>query len=321
MLGDLRQPLITVRHCPACFQRRAGDLTANVCGTFARHVSVAHYRLNGGKAIPLGSIQPRIPSPLFTIELAAETLRPGRNELCIEATSRFGGSASKCFSFEYDARIPTLPGDIAPEHLDLDVQDGHWEARPVAGGFCLGPVRGTEGYDRILNLVGTFPGAREVSVEVIFRRVLTAGKPFGFGILPLWGGRPDVSGYTPRRGWNFSSAWYYSFFGGVGMDFSYKHGDAEPEWVAAYRNLTLEAGRPYRIRCQVWPMLTETGHTGYRQRMKWWPADAAEPGDWLELLNRPGALMPPGEYSTALIAHCCQVDFSRPHVAPLKQTV
>jgi hypothetical protein len=134
----------------------------------------------------------------------------------------------------------------------------------------------------------------------------------------MWGGHPDDAGVSPRRGWSFSTAWFYSHYKGVGMDFSYKYGDAAPQWVSAYRNFEPQAGRRYFLTVETWPELDATGHhAGYRQRMKWWPEGQPAPQEWLELADTGGAPLPAGEYAVALIAHRCQVDFGPVVVKPL----
>src|SRR5574341_1288374 len=81
-----KSSLIQVFHAPKRYARRAGDFTANVCGIFNAKVKSARYRLNSGLWLKLGQAPPRLPSPLFTIEMSANELHSGTNHLEIDAT-------------------------------------------------------------------------------------------------------------------------------------------------------------------------------------------------------------------------------------------
>jgi len=314
--------LIRIFHAPKIFARRADDFTANICGTFNAEVKHARYRLNAGAWLKLGQAPPRVPSPLFTVELSAAELRAGRNSLEIEAAADGNKPELKVIRFEYDPTPITLPIKVDWSSHDLDVHDGHWENVVIDGRNCVRPIPGSEDYDRIIMVCGAFAGGRRIETDVVFRDHVVAERPFGFGVLPLWGGRPDDPGVSPRRGWNFSLAWFYSHYNGAGSEFSYKYGDAPPAWISSYRDLTLEAGRRYFLVIEAWPEDDAAGqHCRYRQRLKWWPENRPVPDEWIELTDTEGAPIPPREYSVALIAHRSQVEFGPVTVAPCKPSV
>lgn len=314
-----RSPLIQILHAPKRFARRADDFTANVCGIFTAEVNNARYRLNAGPWLKLGQALPRVPSPLMTIELSADTLRPGTNHLEIEAAANSYKPEMKLVQFEYDPAPISLPLKVDWSHDEFDVQDGHWENFATDSGWRVRPVSGSENYDRIIVVTGAFAGGRRIETDLIFRYNVSGEYPFGFGVLPLWGGRPDDPGVSPRRGWNFSLVWFYSRYNGVGSEFSYKYGDNPPAWISSYRDLMLEPGRRYFLVMETWPEQDATGHhLRYRQRMKWWPEGGTEPGEWIELADTEGAPIPPREYGVALIAHRSQVEFGPVVITPIE---
>lgn len=318
--GSDRSP-IQIFHAPKRFTRRAGDFTANICGMFNAVVKRARYRLNAGAWLELGQTPPRVPSPLFTIELSAAELQAGTNALEIEATAGGRQTEMKSLQFEYDPVPITLPTRIEWSDHDLDVHDGHWENVVIGGRNCVRPIPGTENYDRIIVVCGAFAEGRRIETDLIFRYHTDAERPFGFGVLPLWGGRPDDPRVSPRRGWNFSLAWFYSHYSGAGSEFSYKYGGEPPVWISSYRDLTLEAGRRYFLAIEVWPEQDAAGrHARYRQRLKWWPENGRLPDEWIELSDTAGAPIPRREYGVALIAHRCQVEFGPVAITPIERS-
>lgn len=310
-------PLIQIFHAPRRFARRADDLTANICGRFNAAIKSARYRLNSGAWLKLGQAPPRVPSPLFTVELRASELLTGTNSLEIEAIANGHKPEMQLVQFEYDPTQFSLPLKVDWSDHDLDVQDGHWEKGVIGGRRCVRPVPGSENYDRLVVVCGAFAGGRRIETDLVFRYNVATDRPFGFGVLPLWGGHPDDPGTSPRRGWNFSLAWYYSHYHGVGMDFSYKYGEASPVWVNSYRNLDLKPGLRYFLITETWPEQDATGHHRYyRQRLKWWPETGRAPDEWIELTDVEGAPIPPREYGVALVAHRSQVEFGPVTVTP-----
>lgn len=302
--------LIEIHHLPKCFARRYGDFTANICGLFKPAVKRARYRLNDGTWTDIKNTIPRVPSPLFNIELSDNELSSGLNELDIKVVTYRGKTAMETVQFQYDRSVVHLPRHIDWNHEDIDSQDGKWQKHIVGDACWIRPYPGEERYDRILVVSGAFAGARQVETEIIFQSPMTPGKPFGFGILPLWGGRPDSMRNMPREGWNFSLVWYYSHYDAVGIEFSYKDGKLPPAWIATYRNFDLEPGVPYRVKVQCWPKFDMTKkHLGYIQRMKWWERDETEPVEWMETSDIEGAPISPGEYGVTLIAHQVQALF------------
>jgi hypothetical protein len=65
-------------------------------------------------------------------------------------------------------------------------------------------------YDRAVAITGTFPTEREIYAELIFRGSYNRAQPFGFGVSPLWGAKPENHAKCPRDGWNFALTWYHS---------------------------------------------------------------------------------------------------------------
>lgn len=311
-----RHPLIEIQHASTRFARRYGDFTANVSGRLACSVQSARYRLNGDAWRDIRHLEPRVPPRHFTIELSASELREGVNTLIIEAVARDASTARESHQFRYDSHPITPPFVVDWHDYDLDVQDGPWERIRDGQIWRVRPLADTEKYDRIIVVSGAFAGGREVETEAIFR--YASGKRlFGFGVLPLWGGRPDSRGGSPRGGWNFGLSWYYSKYEAAGLEFSYKDGDDAPDWIASYRNLTIERDAHYCLRIQCGPFSDATGRPqGFVQRLKWWKQAESEPEDWMEIRDTEGAPIPSGEYGIALITHCCQVEFGPVTVKP-----
>jgi hypothetical protein len=188
--------------------------------------------------------------------------------------------------------------------------DGEWRVRPVPG---------SENYDRIIAVTGAFAGGRRVETDLIFRSNAFGQVTFGFGVLSLWGGHPDDPGVSPRRGWNYGLAWFFSHHKGVGIEFSYKYGNAPIQCVSSYRTLNLAINHRYFLIAECWPELDTSGrHLRYRQRMKWWGEGEPAPDEWIDLADTEGAPIPAREYSVAIIAHHCQADFGPVVVTPLE---
>ncbi|NEP58290.1 MAG: hypothetical protein F6K31_14950 [Symploca sp. SIO2G7] len=307
------EPLIEVWHLPKRFSRRSGELTANISGTLSSQVKQAKYQLNNGSWLDVGQGKPRVPEPLFNIEMKAEDLRPGTNNLKIEVSAERGQPEITSLQFEYDPEPINLPVTVEWSNADLEVQDGYWETFSDNGEWRVRPKPGFESYDRILSVTGAFPGGRRVETDLIFHSSDKEGTPlslYGFGILPMWGGHKDEVGVTPRRGWIYSIAWFHPYRNGGGVEFGYKDGDAPKKWVDSYRPFKPEAGVKYFITSESWPVLDDDGeHLYYKQRMKWWQEGEPESDQWIEVTDKEGAPLPPEEYAVALIAHECQVDF------------
>jgi hypothetical protein len=316
-LGYVNTPPVEIYHCPDKFTRRYADFTANVTGRVAPLARGTKYRVNGGEWIDLEHAPPRIPSPKFTIEIAPSELAAGHNTLEIYS-KRYGiwEETLEC-EFDYDPDPVRLPVVQDWSDGDLDVQDGRWETIVVDGERRVRPVPGEEDYDRIVVITGALAVARRIETDLTFRSHIR-GKPYGFGVLPFWGGRPDRDGVLPRRGWNFSCVWYYSHYEGIGQEFSYKDTGALPEWVANYRNLDVRPDVKYRLVIECGPATDEDGkHAYFFQRMKWWRDGEAEPEEWMELTDVQGSPLPAGEYCVALVSHRSQVEFGAVRVTQL----
>lgn len=312
-------PAIQVFHAPARVSRRTPDLGATVCGAFAPRTREKAYRINEGSWLPIINDDLRVPEPLFTIEASSDDLHVGRNTLDIRGV-RDGETVSRTVEFEYDPSPIALPLTVDWAQEDLAVADGHWEVVENRDGTWVRPVPGSELYDRLLLVAGAFPQGRRIDLDLVYRADV-GSRLYGFGMLSLWGGRPDQPRVTPRRGWSFGLAWYYSRYQGVGSEFSYKFGAEEPRWASTYRDLSLEPGVPYHVAVEVWPERDDEGTLlRYRQRMQWTPRDRESSFPWLELTDVEGAPLPDGEYGVALIAHRSQVEFGSVTIQPLDGT-
>jgi len=315
-------PLIAVHHEPRTVARRAGDLTVNIGGALAPAVERARWRLGNGPWETVAQGAPRVPAPGFVIEVAPARLLPGPNRVTIEAFARGRPPESRTVEFDYDPTPVRLPLRVDWERVaattGLDSQEGRWEVvRGDDGPARVRPAPGAEGYDRLLLVAGAFPGGRRVETDIIFRREVPGG-PSGFGVLTMWGGRPDADGAAPRRGFRFALAWVYSRYKAVGGEFSDKDGGRPGAWAAAYRSFRPVPGVRYRLVAEAWPESDGAGrHVRHRQRLKWWADGEPEPSAWIEVADDEGAPIPPGEYGVALIAQRAQAEFGPVVIRPL----
>ena len=310
-------PLLTVGHLPSVYRRRAGAFTANICGAVGAADQVPLHSLNDGPWVETGRGKPRAPGRDFTIEIPAESLNAGRNRIALRARAgaELGEPVIRAFGYDPSPIRPPLVREWTDG--DLDVQDGRWETCLIDGERRVRPVPGCERYDRILVVAGAFAGGRRIETDLVFRRAASPGRSFGFGVLPQWGGHPDPGTATPRRGWRFSLAWYYSLYRSIGLEFSTKDGAEPPRFAAIYHHADPVPGRRLRLIVEARTAAGGDGPARHRQRMKWWPADEPEPQDWIELDDRAGAPLPHLEYGVALIASRCQVDFGTVKILPL----
>lgn len=315
--------LIEVAHAPSRYARRSGDLSANVTGWMPRFlVRDAWFRVNDAPPMPVGQGWPRDRPPNFTVEIPADSMRPGENTLEIEARGWFRPPTTVTHTFTYDPAPIELPLEIDWATAELDVQDGEWERVEVGGETRVRPRPGKEGYDRMLLATGSFPVDRRIEGTVTFRhdtiaRFHKGAREFGFGILSLWGGHPDDWAYRPRAGWSFALSWYWSKPGGAGNEISYRHGVDEPRWQGSYRDFDVEPGVTYAIVVEVRRVRDERGFDYFSQRTKWWPKGSAEPERWLILDDRGSAQLPHGEYAVALLAFNAQAEFGPLRILPL----
>lgn len=307
-------PLLTLHHRPAVATRRADDFCFNLPGRLAPWAANARWRLDDGPWRPLPQGEPRAPAPEFVVELEADDLTAGEHRITLAADAPGGGAETLEHVFVHDPVAPKLPqtidwSDASSGSSDLEVEDGWWEIIEADGERRVRPRPGHEGYDRVVIAAGAFPGARRVETTVVFRRD-TGYKEWGFGVLPLWGGRPDDPDVRPRRGWLFSIGWYFNRYRGVGSEFSWRHGTDPAAFGTAYLSLALEKDRPYRVVVECEPDTTTIGAAaGWRQRMKWWPADEAEPASWIEHADDVARPLPHRDYGVALVCYGCQAEF------------
>jgi hypothetical protein len=286
-------------------------------------VEDASYRLNDGPWYEIKDYPPRVESPQFLIELSADKLRAGENQLRIRASTGSGKNPQIVSrKFIYDPSPIALPVAADWSQENLDVGEGAWETIVGDHSRRVRPKPGTEDYDRILLVTGAFKGGRRIKTDFIYRYHIHdrhgRSKLFGFGVLPQWGGRPDNNGHELSRGWNFSIAWFYSRYKAVGAEFSYKFADQEAKWVDSFHNLDLKRDHQYFLEADIRPVVDREGnHVCYQLRMRW--SDKADPASevWLELSDKEGCPFPEKEYAVALIAHRCQVEFGPVTVEPL----
>jgi len=309
------EAIFEVHHAPSVFDRRGGDLTANVTGVTSRAFkylgSSFRYRLNDGPWHPIEHLPPRTPWPQFTIELSADELRDGANTVELRAEG-FGGAHQEVeLGLRYDPSPIVLPLTVDWADAELIVDDGWWETFQTEGmtEARVRPRPGHEVYDKVLLVTGAIAGGRRVETDVIYRGRLEMARPYGFGVMPLWGGRPDDEGVRFRGGWSYGLAWYLSTYLGVGNEFGFKHGGRPRRWVNQYRDLDLLPGQRYRVIAEAWPEREGTTDLRWHQRMKWWADGEDEPEEWLELDDEVSADLPAGEYAVGLLSFWAPCDF------------
>lgn len=310
--------LITVHHSPKVFTRRSGDLSANVCGVLSPQAKHLEFRVNSGpwQDVSLESI--RFTSHSFTVEVLANHLAKGENKLEIKASGGANNTKTVLINFTYDPSEIVLPLTTNWQTSSLDVQDGSWETFQSEGEWRVRPKPGHEGYDRLLLVTGAVKGGRRVMTDLIFRHSVEGNKPYGFGVMPIWGGHAENENVLPRRGWIYGLGWYYSLYQGVGTEFGYKRGKPKPQWVITYRNFDLVPGKKYKVVMECWPEVDQHGqHVRYVQRLKWQAAEEDTMAEWIQITDVEGHALPETEYAVALLAHRCQVEFGNVEVQPL----
>ena len=305
--------------------RKTNDLSANFQGKISRLVRTLSY--NANQSMPRSFDQglvggsPRTPGNDFVLEVPAQDLLLGINELNVELTSFLGSTRTVGRSFLYDTEAPSLPLEVTWNGTQaLEVQDGFWEKIDVGEETRVRPVPGSEDYDRLLLVTGAFTEGRRIEVEATFRSRMEGAKHYGFGVIPFWGGHNDNQLKSPRRGWTYGIAWYYSTGGGLGLEFSHKIADRPHDTVKSYRPYQVETGKTYQIEIEGWPEKDEAGnHARYVLRMRWREKGLSEPGEWMELEDNDPAALPFGGYAVALVAHRTQVEFGPIVIAPLAE--
>ena len=313
--------LIEILHLPSQFSKRAGDLTANIVGQYNRDIEQIRYQVNCNPWTTFLPKVSRVPEPFFTLEVNAADLQTGNNSLTIETTPKRGEAATQSLPFEYQPAAIALPTRTDWQNSNstqLDVQDGYWETFQHNDEWRVRPTLGYEDYDRILNVTGAFAGGRRVETDLTFRSHIE-GERYGFGLLPMWGGHPDEAGVSPRRGWTFGIAWFYSTYNGIGAEFSYKVGKEDANWISSFRNFQCDRNVKYKVIAECFPVVDAAGkHLHYTQRVKWFAAKDSEPEGWLEVIDKEGAPLPEEEYAVALVAHRSQVEFGEVTVSAIE---
>ncbi len=296
-----RADLIEFDPIAKTYVRRSGALSVNLGGTFGAGVTRATYRINGGPWHVFEHHAERSPSPRFVLEVTADELKQGLNKLKLAVQARARSGEAETVEFTYDSSPVELPtkkkwtdGDV------LDQQDGPWEIKNGR----VRPVPGTEAFDRLLIVTGAFAGSRRVKTTLIFRSGHEK-KPFGFGVIPFWGGHPE-KGKRPRLGWRYGLAWYYSWRRGLGAEFAERIGRVPPKWISSYRGFTPKPGVVYHLLAE--GIEEPDGRT---VRYKFWKDGDEQPKRWHGAKDADGgnSKLPDGEYAVALVAHRAQVEF------------
>lgn len=302
-------PVLEIHHLPARYPRRTHDLSANVTGR-AHVAGRGRYRLNGGQWKPLPVGLPRVRRPNFTIELLDRDLRVGENEIELHAKPPLRAARTIQRTFVYDDSAVRLPLTIDwDDPAALEPQDGKWEIIETDAGRRARPAPGHEGYDRILNLTGAFPGGRRVETDIRFHAPVK--DQFGLGSLLLWGGHPDPQDVRPRRGWVYGICWYLAPYG-AGVEFQSKWGGGGRATCQAYTHLpeVPKAGDHYRFIAECWLHETPGQTPRFMARCKWWNEGEPEPPEWITVEEWYTLRLPQGrEWSVALMAHNCAIDF------------
>ncbi len=319
----VNKPLVEVLHLPNTYSRRHGDFKINICGKKSPLLKRFRYKINDHSWQRVQKNRKRTPGNFFTIEINPDQVSEGYNVLHLEAKEILKSEPEIIsYDFHYDPSPITLPLHIDWKDRELQVEDGWWESFEENGQWRVRPVRGSEGYDRILVATGAFEAPRRIITDVIFRKPIRGrrGQRFNhaFGLLSLWGGHPDKPSEQLGRGWNFCLAWYWDKYKGVGSEFSYKFGKENSKWVNSYVNLRLIPDTKYIIKADVWSVKDQEGkHRCYKQRLKWWRHDQNEPEYWIELADIEGAPLPEAEYGIAFVSYFAAVDFGPVEVLPL----
>lgn len=307
------QPLLQVYHAPGRVGLRGGDVTANVTGRLGAMVREARYRVNGGAWRPVLERPPRVRRPDFTVEVTAPELRPGANSVEVEAQAPLRATARETFDIDYDPAPPVLPVTVRWNASSLDVQDGRWEVVDGPGGAgWVRPVPGFEGWDRLVLAVPPFPGGRRVTAALRLAEMPDTGsRDWGFGLFPLWGGRPDPSGLRPAMGWRFALAWYSREEGGFAAGLSDKVGaDGAAQGIVEKLRGRIEPGTVYRLLAEVHELRRPDGSfRGWAERMKWWPEGAPEPAHWIEVEDRTGMVLPDQAYAVGVFSLRAAAEF------------
>ncbi|OOZ41132.1 hypothetical protein BOW53_05235 [Solemya pervernicosa gill symbiont] len=318
LLPLLEQNVVTLHHAPDSQIQLDADLTLNITGTIAGPQRDLHYRINGSAWQPIPHDKLRASFPNFTLEIASSQLMIGENCIGFDVPVTYQSmqleGRQRCF--DYQPRAMQLPFTVDWADETLNVQDGHWEVVRDQHGATVRPVPGSEDYDRILLVSGAFAGPRRVETQLVFRQATNGKKPFGFGVLPLWGGHPDQPGHYPRRGWRFGLGWYYSRYPGIGVELSEQLVDSPARFAKQLQNFTITPNQPYNLIIEAeWqrdqqPAVVEL-------RMKWWPEGESEPVHWISVQERAEDVLPSHDYAVALLAHRTQVEFGSVRVMPI----
>ncbi len=296
---------------PTAIELKTGDLTANFTGRkglVGLMVQDIAFRANQGEWHRFMPESPRVNARDILVEVPAAQLRAGANSVDVALTSYLGQRRQVQLMFDYDPRPVDLPLVRSWDKAIPEIQDGRWERVQTDLGWRLRPVPGAEGYDRLVLASPPFTQGRRGSVDVTFLE--STGALFGFGLIPLWGGHNDPEALSPRRGWEYGIAWYYSHKkGGFGVEVSQKYGSEKHRTSKRYQKADPVPGETYRLIAEAWPEKDASGRLlTYHLRMKWsHPASGAE-SDWIGMTDAKVPLQDK-PYAVALVAHRVQAEF------------
>ncbi len=280
-------------------------------------VASLSYSLNGGPELPL-SIGPDLRRLSnvgdFNIDLARESLNPGRNEVVIIAADALGFERREIVGIMYEPDN-VWPGDYEVNWSTVtDIQDvaqvvdGKWEIDDNA----LHIVE--PGYDRLVAIGDVAWTDYEVEVPITLYEVFDDGFSVinngpALGILVRWTGHTDfpIADWQPKVGWKPFGvlAWYWWKEPDLGFWLLEGTKDVGEEISAA----APEFGVTYMLKVQVETVSQDVGFYS----LKVWPQGEPEPEEWMLEAEVEG--QPNGSF--LLLAHHVDVRFGNVKVSQL----
>lgn len=293
---------------------------ANILGNVSDSEGVAslRYSLNGGPTIPLniGPDNRRLFGVGdFNIDLHADNLLPGTNQLIITATDGIGNESTKAMTITNSrGAVWPLPSTIDWSTADsvqdvAQVIDGKWALVP--GGLRIVEL----GYDRVVGIGDQAWVDYEVTVPFVIHSVdhesaytPQSGGP-AFGVILRWPGHSVGSNQQP----------YHEFFplGAIGW-FRYRQDGTGRFQVYGNNggNLDIEPNAPFPLETPHFlKMRVESVGNMDVYKLKVWPATESEPTEW-RLSGGQGGPTDPASGCLCLLAHHVDVTFGNVVVSP-----
>ena len=293
-----------------------GNITTNITGYRSPLVRDVKFKLSseqGWKTLNLHS--PRLSNRSLVFEFMSSDLNAGENTLQIQSTSFFGISRRHDYTFNAAVQETAFKGTFVRHWTSdaLEAQDGVWEVVPAKDGSAdnwVQPIPGHEGYDRILLVTQPFTGPRRIDLAMTFSEQVGDNPRHGVGVLPLWGGHPDIEDVRPRRGWLYGLAWWYSEYPGFGVEFARKIGGDPVESINSQMDVPLFA-QTYHVRVVVDEVNNKNGAPVFQMKMKWakTPAELDSLPWRVEVRDEEGLLSTTSSYAVGLLAHRAAVSF------------